>query len=237
MEFRVSQFGCQVSVISKQKDTGSVSVQTANRIDTFCTCIADNIDHRVTLLRIIGGGDSILRFVEKDIYLALTADRLVMETDIIRRQHFGAQIVYGLAVDGNHACLDKIICLTTGTDTCISEVFIETDRFCRILMLLTINLLFMTGIDSGVTFRFTSERAVRTLCALAVRTLRTGLTVTGKMRTGFAVTGKMRTGFSVSGKTRTSRALCPFTVKTRSRTTLTFIVGIVVVHQFRILNF
>jgi hypothetical protein len=99
-------------------------------------------------------------------------------------------------------------------------------------VLLAVNLLFMSGINSGIAFRFASERTIRALRALSVRTLRTGFAVTGKTRTGFAISGKTWTGFAVTGKAGTSRLLHSLSAETRPRAALAFIVGIVVVHQF-----
>ena len=163
MELRMGQFSCQVSVIGQQENTGRITVQTTHRVDTLGASATNNINHGMTLLRIVGRGHCILGFIEQDIDLAFAANRLSVETHIIRRQHFSAQIIHGLTIDGDHTGLDEIICLTTGTDTCVCEVFIQTNRLRRILMLLTIDLLFMSGINSGIAFRFASERTIRAL--------------------------------------------------------------------------
>jgi hypothetical protein len=99
-------------------------------------------------------------------------------------------------------------------------------------MLLTIDLLFMSGIDSGIAFRFASERTTRARRALSVRTLRTGFSVTGKTGAGFSIACKTGTGFTFTDKAGTSRLLHSLSAETRPRAAFAFIVGIVVVHQF-----
>ena len=228
MEFRVRQLGGEVAVVGQQEHTGGVAVEASHGIDTLRAGVTNDVDNGMTLLRIIRRGDGILGFIEQDIDLALTANGLVVESDIIRRQHLRAEAIHGLAIDGDHTGLDEIIGLTAGTDTCVSQEFIQTHGLCRVLVLLTIYLLFMTGVDTGIAFRLTSKRTLGTL--------RTGLSVAGEMRTAFSVTGETRaTGAlcSVAGETRTTYLLCALSVDALSRTTrLTVIVRIVVHTQF-----
>ena len=158
MELRVRQFGSQVPIVGEEEDAGRVTVQTSHRIDTLSTGVTNDVDHRVTLLGIIRGGYRILRFIEEDIDLSLTTNRLVMETDIIGRKHFNTQVISGYTIDGDYACLNKIICLTTRANTSVCQVFIKTNRLRRIFVLLTIGLLFTGGIESVVTF--TLQKAI-----------------------------------------------------------------------------
>ena len=151
------QLSCQITIIGEQQNAGGVTVQTTYRIDALVASITHDVDHRVTLLRIIGRGDSILRLIEQDIHFTFATNGLTMETNIIRRQHFHAQIIYRHTIDGDHSCLNEIICLTTGTNTCVGKVFIETNRLGRIFVLLTISLLLAVRINTIVTFRSTSE--------------------------------------------------------------------------------
>ena len=141
-----------------------------------------------------------------------------METDIIRQQHFGTQAIYGHTVDGDHTCLDKIICLTTAADTGVSEVLVQTNRLGRIFVLLTIDLLFVCGIKTVVTFRFTSERFMRAFGTLCTKTERLRFTLT-----------------VFAAETRTSTYRLSFSAETRTRSAFS-IVGIVVKHVFKLLT-
>ena len=219
VEFRMRQLGGQISVIGQQQHSGRVTVQTTHRINTFRAGVPYDVDHRMALLRIVGRGHRVLRLIEQDIHLALTTNRLVMETDIIRRQHFGTQAVNSHTIDGDHAGLNKIIRLTTGTDTGIRQILIQTNRLGRIFVLLTIHLLFTIGIQTVVTFRFSSERSLR---ALPVERSLRALTIETKLfRSTLPV---------LSTESRTSRCRLCFTAKTRTGSALTFVVQIVVVH-------
>ena len=90
MEFRMSQLSGQVTVVGQQQHTGGITVQTTHRIDTLCTSISNDINYRMTLLRIIRCRYGILRLIEQNIHLTLTAYRLIVETNVIRRQYFCA---------------------------------------------------------------------------------------------------------------------------------------------------
>ena len=90
MEFRMGQLSGQVAVVGEQQHTGGITVQTAYRINTLSTSVTNDIDYRMTLLRIIRSGDGILRLIEQNIHLTLTTNRLIVETNVIRRQHFCA---------------------------------------------------------------------------------------------------------------------------------------------------
>ena len=233
MELRVRQLSCQVTIVGKQQYTGGITVETTYRIDALLTGITHDIDDGMTLLRVVGGRHRVLRFIEQDIDLTFATNGLVMETNIIRRQHFNAQRISYYSIDSNDTGLNKIIRLSTGTDTCVSKVLIQTNRLRQIFMLLTINLLFMSRIESVITFGFTSERTVRTVGALAV-----GRT--------FAVKRAMRTigslyalwiktessGFvTFAVESGTSRNRFALSAEARTRSALT-IVGIVVKHVF-----
>ena len=243
VELGMGQLGCQITVIGEQQHTGRVAVETTYRVDALGTGVTDDINDRMTFLRVISRGDGVLGFVEQNIYLALTANRLVMETDIIRRQHFDAEVIDGHPIDGDDTCLNEIICLTTRAYTCVSKELVQTYRLGRILVLLTIDLLLVRRIDAVIAFGTLSERTVRALGALtAERTLRT-IVVVRTLRTArtigtFTTERTLRTlavetkGFrsvvvSLTGKSRTSRYRLTLSAKTRTGSAFAFIVGIV----------
>lgn len=153
VELRMREFGSQVTVIGKEEHAGGVSIKPSDGIDTLGAGIADDIDDGVPFLRVIGGGDGVLGFIEKDIYLAFASYGLVMETDLISRQHFDAERVHDLSVDGDDTGLDKIIRLATGTDARVGEEFIESYGLGGVLVQFAVSLLFAWGIESVVTLR------------------------------------------------------------------------------------
>ena len=219
VKLRMGQFGCQVSVVGEQQHTRRVTVQTTYRIDTLGAGRTNDIDHRVTLLRVIGRGHRVLGFIKQDIDLAFPTNGLIMEAYVIRRKHLHAQTIRHLTIDRDHTGLDKIIGLTTGTYTGIGQVFIQTNRLRRIFVLLTIVLLFTFGIESVVAFRFVK------------RTTRTALAVLMKARTllvAFALETRTGLVFAITLKTRTG--LLSVSVKTRTRPAFSFIVGMIVKH-------
>ena len=219
MELRVRQFGRQVAIIGEQEHTGGVSVQTTYRIDTLCASITNDINDGMTLLRVVSRGNGILRLIEQDIDLALALNRLVVETNIIGWQHFDAEVIDSNTIDGDDTGLDEIVCFTTGADTCVSEELIETNRLGRILVLLAISLLFTIGIKSVITFRFASERTVGALGAFTERTLYT-------FAEGTLGSSDMLS--MLACKSGASRNGLAFSLETRTRSALRFIVGIVV---------
>ena len=233
VKFRVRQLSCEITIIREQQHTGCITIETTNWIDTFRTSVTNDINHRVTLLRIVGSSNRIFRLVEQNIHFSFTTNRLVMEANIIRRKHLSSQIINHFAIYRNNTCLDKIISLTTGTDSGVSEEFVQTNRLRRVFILLTIDLLLVSGVKVLITFRFMSHRTLRTGFAITRKT-RTAFSVAGKMRTAFSVACKMRTSgmlSAVTRKTRTTYMFCALTLEPRSGATCSFIVGIVVKHK------
>ena len=228
VELRMRQFGRQVTVIGEQQYTGGIAIQATYGIDTLRTSTTNDVDDGMTLLRIIGGGNGVLGFVEQDIHLTFPTNGLVMETDVIGRQHLGTEVIDSDTVDGDHACLDEIIGFPTGTDTCVSEVFIKTYRLGRILHLLFIDLLLMMRVEVVIAFGFTAERFVRTLGTISERTFakRTLGTIFCKCTFRTLTKGTFGTISSFTGKTGTSRDGLSFPMETRTGSAFSFIVGI-----------
>ena len=90
-ELRMGQLGCQVTVVGQQQHTGGVAIETADRINTLSAGIANNVNHRFTLFGIVGRSDGVLGLVEQDIYFPFAANRLIVESYLIGRQHFRAE--------------------------------------------------------------------------------------------------------------------------------------------------
>ena len=206
VELRMGQFGSQIAVVGEQEHTGGVTIQPTYRVDTLGAGITHDVDHRVALLGIVGGGDCVLGFVEQDIHLALTTNRLIVETDVVGGQHLGAKRRNGLTIYGDHSGLYKIIGLATAADAGIGQKLIQTDRLGRILHLLTIMLALALRIDCVVALYSRTERTVLSKC----------------VRSRFVL--------AVATEAGTSRNRFVLSAKTRTRSALTFIVKIIVVH-------
>src|SRR4051812_36216315 len=58
---------CEISVVCKQQYTGSITVEPADRIYSFCCGAPNQVKHGFTALRVFGGGKKIFWFVEQDI--------------------------------------------------------------------------------------------------------------------------------------------------------------------------
>ena len=170
IEFGVRQFGSQVTIVGQQEHTCCVAVEATYRIDTLGTSVANDINYRVALLRIVGCSNGIFRLIEQDIHLMLAANGLVVETHLIGRQHFGTQRISHHAVDGNHTGLDKIIGLTTRADACVSQEFIQTNRFRRVFVLAVVGVTLLSGIYALIAFRFVETRTLLRLFAIVVET-------------------------------------------------------------------
>ena len=142
-----------------------------------------------------------------------------METHLIRRQYFGAEVIDYLTIDGDDTGLNEIIGLTARTDTCVRQELIQTNRLRRVLVLLTVVLLLALGIESVVTLRF----EMATLLAVLMKT--------GTLLIALSVeAGTLLIALSVEAGTRravlSESRLFAFTTETRTRPTLPFIVGI-----------
>ena len=176
VELRMRQFGSQVTVIGKEEHAGGVSIKPSDGVDTLGAGIADDVDDGVPFLRVVGRGDGVLGFIEKDIYLAFASYGLVVETDLISRQDFDAERVHDLSVDGDDTGLDKIIRLATGADARVGEEFIESYGLGGVLVQFVVSLLFACGIESVVTLRTfacgackrTVLRAVKSVLAVLI---------------------------------------------------------------------
>ena len=112
-ELRMSELGCQVTVVGQQKDARGVTVETPHRIDALRTSILDEIHDRLALLRVIGRGDVVLGLIEQDVDLLLLSNGLVVETDFVGTENLGTQFGDDIAIDGNDTSLDELVGLAT----------------------------------------------------------------------------------------------------------------------------
>src|SRR5690606_28849940 len=64
----VSEFLCEFAVVGQQQHSGSISVESSHWIHTFFRCFRDQVEHGLSLLRIISGRDVIFWFVEEYVH-------------------------------------------------------------------------------------------------------------------------------------------------------------------------
>ena len=182
-ELRVCEFGCQIAVVGEQQHTGRIAVKTTNGVDALRASVLDDVHHRAALLGIVGGGDAVLGFVQKYIYLPLALNRLVMEHHLVRRQHLCAEAIDHLAVDCDDASLDEVVGFATAAEPCIGEVLVQTNRLRGILITLVVGNLLALRIDAAVVLGLSGMVVVSLLLqATAYRTLTALRTLCAKGR-------------------------------------------------------
>jgi len=179
-ELRMGQLAGKLTVVGQQQHTSGVAVQTTYRIDALGTCVLHEIHHSLTLLRIVAGSDVVLWLVEQHIYFLLKCDRLIVELHDIGAEHLGAELGDDLIVDRHHTSLDELISLTTGANTGICQIFVQTNRLVRVDILLLVldtllHAILSIGIVSGTVL---SVATLTVVAALALLTIATLLTIT-----------------------------------------------------------
>ncbi len=127
---------CEVAIVGKQEHASGVAVETSDGIDALGAGILDKVHNGLALLRVVAGGDIVLRLVEEDIDLLLDADGLVVEAYLVGAEHLGAQLRNNLSVDSDDAGLYELIGLTTAADTGIGEELVQTYRLVGVEVLL-----------------------------------------------------------------------------------------------------
>ena len=177
-ELRMGQLAGKLTVVGQQQHTSGVAVQTTYRIDALGTCVLHEIHHSLTLLRIVAGSDVVLWLVEQHIYFLLKCDRLIVELHDIGAEHLGAELGDDLIVDRHHTSLDELISLTTGANTGICQIFVQTNRLVRVDILLLVldtllHAILSIGIVSGTVLSVATLTVVATLALLAIATLLT----------------------------------------------------------------
>ena len=187
-ELRMRQLGSQVAIIGEQKHASSVTVETANGIDTLRAGTLDIIHDSLTLLGVITGGDTILGLVEEHVDFLLNGNGLVVEVHIVGTKHLGAQLSNYLAIDGDNTGLDELIGLATAANTGIGKELIKANGLVGIVvLLLVLDTLFHRVL--GIRIIVGRTFAEPTLLLVAVRLARTGLigVVSTTVRTGQTV--------------------------------------------------
>ena len=135
---RVGQFAGQVTVVCQQQHTRGITIQTSNRIDALGTHVLHQIHHRLTLLRIITGGDVVFRFVEQHINFLFQRYRLIMKHHLIGAHDLGSQFRHHFTVHLNHTGLYVLIGLATTAHAGIRQILIQTNGYGGINMLFTV---------------------------------------------------------------------------------------------------
>ena len=198
----------EVAIVGEEKHTSSVAVKTTNGIDALAACIAHQIHNGLTTLRVITGGNGILRFVEEHIDLALQAYGLVIECHLILAGHLGAEFGNDLTIDLHQTCSDVLVGFTTRADTGIGQILVETQ--------------FLIRIDNSLRVFHWAMGVVALMLAIGFLLLRT--TITALLRT--TITTLLRT---------TVTTLLRATVTTLLGTTVTALLGTTVATLLRTL--
>ena len=108
-ELGMGQLASQLAVVGEQEHTHSVAVKTTHGVDALGASVLDEVHHGLALLGVIHCGDIVLGLVEQHVHLLLDGHGLVVELHLVGAQHLGTQFGHYLAVDGDHACLDKLV--------------------------------------------------------------------------------------------------------------------------------
>jgi hypothetical protein len=135
---RMSELRCHISIVGKQEYTCCITIKASYWIDTLWTCALDKIHDSLTLLRIITGGDIVLRLVKQHIDLLLGSNRSVVEHHGIGAHNLGTQFGNHLTIDRHDSCLDELVSLSTAAYTGVSQELIQTNGLVGIVILLLI---------------------------------------------------------------------------------------------------
>ena len=109
----MGELSSQITIVGKKQYASRIAVKTTHRINTLRASVLYEINHSMTLLRIIRGSNCIFGFIQKNIHFLLATNRLIMEFHLIGRKHLCTKLAYDHTINGNHTCEDKIISLTT----------------------------------------------------------------------------------------------------------------------------
>ena len=170
-ELRVCEFGSQVAVVGEQQHTCRIAVKTTNRVDALRTSVLDYIHYRAALLGIVGGCYGVLGLVQQNIYFPLALNGLMMEHHLVRGQHFGAEAVNDLAVDGYYTGLNEVVCFTTAAESCVGKILVQAYRLRGIFVALVVLYLFALRIDAAVAFGLSVTVGMLGTCVRCTRTL------------------------------------------------------------------
>ncbi len=122
---RVSEFAGQFSIVGEEQHARGVEVKTSDGIDALVASTLDEFHDGLAVLGVVAGGDVAFGFVEKYVDLLLHAHGLVVETNLVGAEHFGAEFGDHLSVDGDYASLNVVIGIAAAAYTCVGEVFVE----------------------------------------------------------------------------------------------------------------
>ena len=137
-ELRMCEFRSEVAVIGEQQHTSGVAVETSYRIDALWTHVLNEVHNGLALLRIVTGGDIVLRLVEQNVNLLLWRNLFLVEDNNIGTQYLGAQFGNHLSVNRNLACQYVLVSLAAAAHSCICKELVQTDWLVRINVLLLI---------------------------------------------------------------------------------------------------
>lgn len=107
--FGVSEFGGEVAVVGEQKDAGGVAVETAYGIDAFVAGSFHEVHNSEAAVGVVGSGDAVLWFVEKDVAFAFECHNFVIVFYNVAVRNFSSEFGYNLTVYFYEALLDEFI--------------------------------------------------------------------------------------------------------------------------------
>ena len=179
----MSKLTCHITIVSEQKHTSCITVETANRIDALRACSLNKIHNCFALLWVITCCNIILWLIQKHIHFLSDCYRLLMELNLICAKNLCSKFGYYLSINRNNSCLDKLICLTTAANASICKELIQTYWFVWIIILLLIlntflQTVFCIWIISWCWFTESAALLVTALLTIAATLLVTTLLLT-----------------------------------------------------------
>jgi hypothetical protein len=116
----------QVAVIRQQQHPGSVTVEPADGEDPFGRGLADQVQHGLAALRVVGGCDIILGLVQQYIdEVAGDGHFFSADFDEIGGRNFGARLCHGLAVHSHLSLPDELGCIAAAADAAVGDVLVQ----------------------------------------------------------------------------------------------------------------
>ena len=104
----------ELAVVRQEQHAGRVGVEAADRDDPGL--VADETDDGRAPTRVARGGHDARRLVQQHVDELLQPEPTAVELDVVARLDEGVQSPR-LAVDGDPACLDQLVCAAPGRDT------------------------------------------------------------------------------------------------------------------------
>src|SRR5688572_3194377 len=125
---RMRQARGEIAVVCQQQQPFAVVVEAANRVDVFAHAM-EQVDHRLTTLRIGAGGDDARRLVQQDVAMALRgAQPPAVNADVVgQRVGLDAHFTDRPAVDRDAPFLDQLLGRTPRGDARLRQDLLEAE--------------------------------------------------------------------------------------------------------------